>query len=136
MSGAVLDASALLAIMLNEPGADVVEARFEGAVISAVNLAEVGAKMIERGATLELLETEIQAAEITVVSLDAAQAMESARLRPATKERGLSLATAPASPSRRGPTASCSRPIATGPRCAFPSISASSAEAQDNRLRP
>jgi ribonuclease VapC len=91
MSGAVLDASALLAVMLNEPGADMVEAHFEGAVISAVNLAEVGAKMIERGATLELLEAEIRAAEITVVAFDAAQAMESARLRPATKERGLSL---------------------------------------------
>jgi len=51
----------------------------------------VGAKMIERGATLELLEAEIRAAEITVVAFDAAQAMESARLRPATKERGLSL---------------------------------------------
>ena len=91
MSGAVLDASALLAVMLNEPGADVVEAHFESAVISAVNLAEVGAKMIERGAALELLEAEIRAAEITVVAFDAAQAMESARLRPATKERGLSL---------------------------------------------
>src|SRR3954470_6339900 len=56
MSGAVLDASALLAVMLNEPGADVVEVHFERAVISAVNLAEVGAKMIERGAALELLE--------------------------------------------------------------------------------
>jgi ribonuclease VapC len=91
MSGAVLDASALLAVMLNEPGADVVEVHFERAVISAVNLAEVGAKMIERGAALELLEAEIRAAEITVVAFDAAQAMESARLRPATKERGLSL---------------------------------------------
>ena len=56
MSRAVLDASALLAVMLDEPGAEVVEAHFEGAVISAVNLAEVGAKMIERGATPELIE--------------------------------------------------------------------------------
>jgi PIN domain nuclease of toxin-antitoxin system len=43
MSVAVLDTSALVALMLNEPGADVVEAHLEGAIISAVNLAEVGA---------------------------------------------------------------------------------------------
>lgn len=91
MTGAVLDASALLAVMLDEPGAEAVEAHFEGAVISAVNMAEVGAKMIERGATPELIEAEIRAADITVVPFDEAQAMESARLRPATKEQGLSL---------------------------------------------
>lgn len=91
MTLAVLDTSALLALMLSEPGADLVEAHLEGAVISTVNLAEVGAKMLERGATLELVETEVRAAEITVVPFDEAQALESARLRPLTRERGLSL---------------------------------------------
>jgi PIN domain nuclease of toxin-antitoxin system len=91
MTVAVLDASALIALMLDEPGADVVEANLEGAIISAVNLAEVGAKMLERGSTLELVETEIRAAEVAIIPFDEAQAIETARLRPATKERGLSL---------------------------------------------
>lgn len=52
MTLAVLDASALMALMLNEPGSDVVAANLDGAMISAVNLAEVGAKMLERGLSL------------------------------------------------------------------------------------
>lgn len=91
MTLAVLDTSALVALMLGEPGAEVVEACLEGAMISAVNLAEVGAKMMERGSTLELVEIEVRAAEINVVPFDEAQAIETARLRPATKERGLSI---------------------------------------------
>lgn len=51
MTLAVLDSSALMALMLNEPGSDVVAASLDGA-ISAVNLAEVGAKMLERGLSL------------------------------------------------------------------------------------
>jgi PIN domain nuclease of toxin-antitoxin system len=51
MTLAVLDSSALMALMLNEPGSDVVAASLDGA-ISAVNLAEVGAKMLVRGLSL------------------------------------------------------------------------------------
>ena len=91
MTGAVLDTSAVLALMLNEPGSEIVEAHLGGAVISAVNLAEVGAKMLERGASLELVATEIRAAEITVVPFDEPQAFEVARPRPLTKAHGLSL---------------------------------------------
>ena len=47
--------------------------------------------MLERGATLDLVQTELRAAEITVVPFDTTHAIETARLRPATKERGLSL---------------------------------------------
>lgn len=91
MTLAVLDSSAFIALILNEPGSDVVAANLEGAIMSAVNVSEVGAKMLERGATLDLVQTEIRAAEITVVPFDTAHAIETARLRPATKEHGLSL---------------------------------------------
>lgn len=91
MTRAVLDTSAVMALILNEPGADVVEANLEGALISAVNLAEVGAKMLEKGASLDVIEAEIRAAQITIVPFDEAQAIESARLWPLTKHRGLSL---------------------------------------------
>lgn len=50
---AVLDASALLALWLDEPGADLVEAAVsEGAAISTVNLAEVLSVVVRAGPAL------------------------------------------------------------------------------------
>ncbi len=49
MSDAVLDASAVLALLLAEPGADQVAATLPGALLSAVNLAEIITKLCERG---------------------------------------------------------------------------------------
>ncbi len=92
MTLAVLDSSAVVALMMKERGAEAVEPYLEGAMVSAVNLAEIGAKMVERGATLELVEAELHAAGIVVVAFDRQQAIETARLRALTKERGLSLA--------------------------------------------
>jgi PIN domain nuclease of toxin-antitoxin system len=47
--------------------------------------------MLERGTTLELVETEVRAADISIVPFDEAHAFETARLRPITKDYGLSL---------------------------------------------
>jgi ribonuclease VapC len=41
VTGIVLDASALLALLLAEPGADKVQAVLDGVFLGAVNLAEV-----------------------------------------------------------------------------------------------
>jgi hypothetical protein len=45
----VLDASALLCLFFDEPGADRVEAFLAGARVGAANLAEVTAKLVDRG---------------------------------------------------------------------------------------
>ena len=45
----VLDASAILAMLLNEPGAEVVVPLVADSIISSVNLAEVIAKIEDRG---------------------------------------------------------------------------------------
>jgi ribonuclease VapC len=45
----VLDASALLALLNAEPGSEEVEGAIPGAAISAVNLSEVVAKLVENG---------------------------------------------------------------------------------------
>lgn len=45
----MLDASAVLALLQGEPGADFVEAELEGARLSAANLAEVLGKAVDRG---------------------------------------------------------------------------------------
>jgi len=49
----VLDASAVIALINEEPGADVVDAALDDAVISAVNLSEVIAVLIDAGFELE-----------------------------------------------------------------------------------
>jgi ribonuclease VapC len=97
MPDPVLDASALLALLGNEPGADTVaEAVTGGAVISTVNLAEVLSTLAMRGrdpaGVLATLQTEgILDGAITVSSFTIDDAREAARLHPLTKVAGLSL---------------------------------------------
>jgi PIN domain nuclease of toxin-antitoxin system len=46
----VLDASALLALLLDEPGGDKVKAMLDGALLGAVNLAEIVSHYAKLGA--------------------------------------------------------------------------------------
>jgi len=46
---ATLDTSAVLAVVFGEPGADRVLPELAGGAISAVNIAEITAKMVDRG---------------------------------------------------------------------------------------
>jgi ribonuclease VapC len=92
-----LDASALLALLQNERGADVVEdAIADGATISTVNLAEALSTMARKGAdpaiTLATMtERGVIGGAITVEPFTLADAVEAARLRPLTATAGLSL---------------------------------------------
>ncbi|WP_038058605.1 type II toxin-antitoxin system VapC family toxin [Thermus amyloliquefaciens] len=94
---AVLDASALLALLLDEPGAARVEAVLaEGAAISAVNLAEVFSKQAERGYAPEAVREELVREGLLdrvlqVFPFTEEDAVEAARLRPLTRPLGLSL---------------------------------------------
>ena len=49
MRRTVLDASAILAALFREPGADVVETHYQAGIVSAVNLSEVAVKLSDRG---------------------------------------------------------------------------------------
>ncbi len=91
MSEHVLDASALLAVMLGERGAEEVLERIPGAVIGAVNLAEVVAKLQERGVPDAEIDREIAELDLPVIPFDAAQAMAAGKLRARTRPLGLSL---------------------------------------------
>jgi ribonuclease VapC len=94
----VLDASALLAHIDDEPGAETVrEAIVNGAAISIVNWIEVLSKLAERGEDPEPVSAEMTTpgpveTAVTVEPVTAEDAIEAARLRPATKAQGLSLA--------------------------------------------
>lgn len=87
----VLDASAFLAMLFDEPGGDLVEQRFTASVISAVNLSEVMHKSLERGVGVETLREELEALGVDVLAFDGDAAEEAANLRLATKAAGLSL---------------------------------------------
>lgn len=91
----VLDASALLAYVFGEPGADVVEQQLSEGVMHTVNWAEVLSKLAERGLTPEDAINQMDEAGITqLLRIDPGaptDAAEVAQLRPLTRMGGLSL---------------------------------------------
>jgi PIN domain nuclease of toxin-antitoxin system len=93
MSGAVLDASAILAVINDEPGAQVViEALQQRALLSAVNYAEVMSKLIERGLDRFVASTAIRSMGVALIGFEIDLAERAGELRPQTKRLGLSLA--------------------------------------------
>jgi PIN domain nuclease of toxin-antitoxin system len=87
----VLDSSALLAVLFREVGAAAVNQRLPDAVMSAVNLAEVAARMVERGVPLEKTVEILTQQPLEVIPFDAEQSYLAVSLRPATWTLGLSL---------------------------------------------
>jgi ribonuclease VapC len=88
---AVLDASALIALMLREPGAEKVETILSDSAVSAVNLAEVVGFLSRNGAAAPVIRQMIDAVESEVVPFDAELAFAAGLLVPATRAAGLSL---------------------------------------------
>ncbi len=87
----MLDASALLALMLGEPGADAVHAKLPNARISAVNLSEAVAKLQERAVPEDVIADSLAELDLDVVTFDQAHAMRGGLFRQATRALGLSL---------------------------------------------
>lgn len=92
----VLDASAVLALLNEEPGADEVGRAMAagGCLIGAVNWSEVLGRVIElpgpqRGAVDAVLASVLEL--LTIVPFEREDAERTAELRPATRRRGLSL---------------------------------------------
>ena len=94
MSLVVLDSSAILASLWSEPGASIVDQHDGSSIVSAVNIAEVFTKLIDRGPSPQV-EAQIDflslASPYEVIPFDAAQAQRCGLLRSATRSRGLSL---------------------------------------------
>lgn len=91
MARAVLDASALLALLNSEPGADVVAPFVSEAVISAVNLSEVVGKLCAVGMPEGAIRQALHGLDLEVIPFDEDQAYGAGLLRPATDDKGLSL---------------------------------------------
>ncbi len=91
MTGVALDASALLALLLGEPGGERVRAVLEGAMLGAVNLAEIVSHYAKQGASRLDIEALMGPLPIRVVPVDTALSYDAGMLRPVTLQGGLSL---------------------------------------------
>lgn len=87
----VLDASAVLAAIQQEEGAEVVFEYLPGALISAANLAEVVGKLTGDGIPATAIEAILQRLGLSVVPVDSETAFEAGLLVGTTSEHGLSL---------------------------------------------
>jgi PIN domain nuclease of toxin-antitoxin system len=91
MTDVVFDSSAVLALLHREPGAEIVLEHAGNAIISAVNLGELGARLVDRGMPESEIREVVDAVGLNVVPFDEDQAFVSAFLRRTTRARGLSL---------------------------------------------
>ena len=87
---AVLDASAVLAVLRREPGHQSVAEQLDGAVISAVNWSEVLQKGLARGWPASATEA-LRSTGVEVVAFTVQHAARAAELWPITSAGGLSL---------------------------------------------
>ena len=91
MSTAVLDASALLALLKDEPGAAKVADAIADARMSSVNYAEVVSHFVHAGMPLDQVGAMLKPLPMTIVAADQALATIAGGLRAATAGAGLSL---------------------------------------------
>jgi len=87
----VLDASAVLALLNQEPGKDRVEPLLADSVINAVNYCEVLGKLIDAGVPEDAARESVDLLGVEVIGFDADLAQLAATLRLTTKKLGLSL---------------------------------------------
>jgi PIN domain nuclease of toxin-antitoxin system len=87
----VLDASALLALAFRERGHEAVAAALPDAVMSAVNFAEVVARLIDVGDTPDRAAASAADFGVPILPFTETQAADAGLLRAATRTLGLSL---------------------------------------------
>ena len=88
----VLDASAVLAYLYQEPGADDVASRLDGSLISSLNFSEVLQKAKRAGLDVDEIAELLRSTVGGVVPFDDVMAVDAAKLWDATHAAGLSLA--------------------------------------------
>lgn len=88
----VLDSSAVLAVIFEESGEEVVLAAAKGSLLSTVNVDEVLHKSARRGVEVTGIEAQLARLEIAIVPFDLAQAKIAAALHPRLHRLGISFA--------------------------------------------
>jgi PIN domain nuclease of toxin-antitoxin system len=87
----VLDASAVLAVLKREPGAERVRAVLDRATIGAVNAAEVQGKLIDLGLSRHAAQARIRILGCSILAFSEVQAIEAGSMIAVTRSMGLSL---------------------------------------------
>ena len=87
----VLDASALLAYLRQEPGAEVVDGLLPNARMASVNWAEVVQKSLSAGVDVEGMREDLQALGVRVEPFLPEDGERAGRLWSLTRQQGLSL---------------------------------------------
>ncbi|MGO8932499.1 MAG: type II toxin-antitoxin system VapC family toxin [Terracidiphilus sp.] len=88
---AVLDSSAILAVVFNETGGDIVLPLLRGGLLSTVNLAEVHTRLVLRGVGADFAWRRVMAFGCEVSFFDDLQARLAGELVAQTRPYGLSL---------------------------------------------
>lgn len=88
----VLDSSAVLAWLRDEPGADVVQPLLSAAVMSAANWSEIWQKLRQHGVDADRTTNRLRTLGVRVEPLTEADAVTAANLWARTRAAGLSLA--------------------------------------------
>lgn len=91
MSDVVLDASAILALLNAEEGADLVQESLPHAIVSAVNYAEVVARLSLLGMPDDEIHTALDMLGLDIIPFDNEQAFQSGIFASQTRSLGLSL---------------------------------------------
>jgi len=87
----VLDASAVLALLKREPGAERVRAVLDRAILGAVNAAEVQSKLVDLGLSRHAAAARIRFLGCRIVAFSEDLAIEAGSLIEQTRSLGLSL---------------------------------------------
>jgi len=87
----ILDASALIALIYQEKGYEIVEEYLANAEISTVNLSEVGAYLIKKDIPSKEVSDLLQDLALNIIDFDESQSLLAAELISKTASKGLSL---------------------------------------------
>jgi PIN domain nuclease of toxin-antitoxin system len=87
----VVDSSAVLAVLQDEPGAEAARLALPQSVVSAINYAEVIAKLVERGDSVDVAEFLMAQLECEVIDVTADRALGAGRIHERTRGRGISM---------------------------------------------
>lgn len=87
----LLDASALLAVLQGERGAEMVTMAMDDGSMSAANLSEVAAKLVQHGVPYEEAVSILKSFDLKIIPVDENVALVAGSLYAMTKSAGLSL---------------------------------------------
>lgn len=91
MTAYVLDSSAVLAVLLNEDGAEKALQYFQSGLCCSVNVTEIVTRLVDKGRTPDEAVSDFVDTGIDIDGFDPELALLAGRLRAITKHKGLSL---------------------------------------------